>query len=59
MRNTVCKNVFLRNKETNVVSEKGWNKGESNACCLDRNFFHFLCFIKPAFLKGRESKIAC
>jgi len=45
--------VFLRNKETNVGSEKGWNNGESNACCLGRNFFHFFLFIKPPFLNPR------
>lgn len=30
-----------------MVSEKYWNKGESNACCLSGNFLHFLLYIKP------------
>lgn len=40
-----------RNKGTNVGLGEGCNKRECNACCLGMNFFHFLLFIKPPFLK--------
>lgn len=42
-----------RNKETNLGSGKSCNKGENSACCLSMNFFQFLLFIKPPFLKTK------